>query len=499
MPPGVSSIFGGPQYRKELQVPDKAQSNLLERAVVIDVCDGLNQGQIAALVMESLPNIVASRIPINACVVRPVTGGAQASNPTLILAYPFFSSHVSMPVKVGETVWIIYDNDPNTTAKNFAFWMSRVHGDLSSEDVNFSHHDRRILPNQPSIEGPGTAAKAGAIKDETEPIDFPDLSLTQPDDETNGYDEIFSLNESKPVKFEPVPRLYKRPGDLVLQGSNNATISLTTDRGWHVDEDPLDKPSNAISGSDEFSGTIDVVAGRSRWISKAEKVRTVPETRLNSRGFTETSKEIDSKKPQNPAEGDPDFLSDASRLYISMATKPDTGFGLKVFTPKFPGDEESDEEELVTAAVVAKSDSIRIVSRKDEDHGINGSILIVKEGDTTDANDLGAISIRPDGSIVVSGSKIFIGRSKADGGLGDGPDDAPDGSQPYVKYKQLEDLLKAIMKDINDFCDTLSKHTTPGYGAPSVQITQAAATLKAAMASRESEIVNLKSERIFGE
>jgi hypothetical protein len=499
MPPGVSNIFGGPQYRKDLQVPESARSNLLDRAVVIDICDGLNQGQIAALLLASNPNIVASRIPINACVVRPVTAGAQASNPTAILAYPFFSSHISMPVKVGETVWIVYDSDPNTTAKNFAFWLSRVHGDIASEDVNFSHHDRRILPSQPSIEEPGTAEKAGAIANEVEAEDFPDLSLTQPDDEVNGYEEIFVLNDGKPVKFEPVPRLYRRPGDLILQGSNNATISLTTDRGWYVDEDPIEKPSNATSGSNDFSGTIDLVAGRSRWISTSEKVRTVPETRENSRGFFETVKDVGITKLQNSPEGDPDFLSDAARLYISMATKSDTGFGLKTMTPKFPGDEDSDDEEVAAAAIISKSDTVRIIARKDEEHAINGSILIVKEGDTGEANDLGAISIRSDGSIVISGSRIFIGRSKADGGLGDGPDDAPDGAQPYVKYKQLEDLLKAIMKDINDFCDTLSKHTTPGYGAPSVQITQAAATLKAAMVSRESEIVNLKSERIFGE
>ena len=61
------------------------------------------------------------------------------------------------------------------------------------------------------------------------------------------------------------------------------------------------------------------------------------------------------------------------------------------------------------------------------------------------------------------------------------------------------DLLKAVIADVKSFCDTVSTHTTPGYGAPSVQLNQAASALKSAMESRESEIPNLKSKRIFGE
>jgi hypothetical protein len=99
--------------------------------------------------------------------------------------------------------------------------------------------------------------------------------------------------------------------------------------------------------------------------------------------------------------------------------------------------------------------------------------------------------------ISVSGSKIFLGRTKDDDGAGGGP--GPGEGQPYVKYQQLEDLLKAIIGDIKTFCNTLATHITPGYGAPSPQILSAQAALKAAMATRESEIASIKSERIFGE
>ena len=144
-----------------------------------------------------------------------------------------------------------------------------------------------------------------------------------------------------------------------------------------------------------------------------------------------------------------------------------------------------------------KADEIRIIARTDVDHAISGSIRIIKEGAKDD--DLSAIIMQPDGLLQISAREIHLGRSSADGGLEEGDSDAPGTSQPYVKYKQLEDLLKAVMSDIKSFCDTVSTHTTPGYGAPSPQLNSAASTLKSAMDSREGEIKNIKSVRIFGE
>jgi hypothetical protein len=94
-----------------------------------------------------------------------------------------------------------------------------------------------------------------------------------------------------------------------------------------------------------------------------------------------------------------------------------------------------------------------------------------------------------------------LGRHPDDAGKDEstsGPDDAVH-AQPYVRYQQLEDLLNAILDNIDAFCDTLNTHVTPGYGSPSPQILEAAATLKTEVSSRKSEIETLKSERIFGE
>ena len=77
-------------------------------------------------------------------------------------------------------------------------------------------------------------------------------------DEDEAYENIVQSSRSytQGFKGEPVPRFSKRSPDFVLQGSNNTLISLGTDRS--------SAEGTSISDSDknEFSGTIDIVAGR---------------------------------------------------------------------------------------------------------------------------------------------------------------------------------------------------------------------------------------------
>lgn len=493
---GANDVVKSSSARKSVK-SDTGQAEFpIEKAVVVDVCTGYNQAEISEYMEQSDSSIPLDRIPRNSCIVRRVSEGADSAAPSNVLVYPFFSSHISMPVKAGETVWVIFDRN----VKSIGYWLSRVHGDVTSEDVNFSHYDRSFTPKTPAQTTPGTVEKASGPKDKVAPKeDFPNLSLKQNPDGANSFYEIATSNVGKHIKFEPVPRYFKKPEDLVIQGSNNTLVSLTTDRGWSKPEDPKTGFTLANSGTVEYSGTVDIVAGRSRWISAGEKTRTVPETRSNTQGFVETSKDPGITKEVNPTEGDPDFESDAARIYVSMKSPIDARLALADQIPVVPGEDETRETQTDKSAIALKADKVRIVARKDDSHTINGNIVIVKEGEKSDTGDHCAISLLEDGTVLISGQKILIGRSAADGGLEEGDPDAPGKLQPYVRYKQLEDLLKAIIADVKSFCDTLNTHTTPGYGAPSPQILQAASALKSAMSTRESEIVNLKSKRIFGE
>ena len=202
--------------------------------------------------------------------------------------------------------------------------------------------------------------------------------------------------------------------------------------------------------------------------------------------------QIESNRLDRPQEGDPDFLSDASRIYVSMKTNADINFNITsdIINPPFTGEIVDSEE---SPCIVLKSDEIRIVARKEEDRQeINGSIRIIKEG--TKGEDQASIYLLPDGVVQITGSKVFIGQADQGSGPGDG------GSEPYVKYSELESLINQILDDIGSFCQTLQSHIVPVYaGQGSPQIIQAATELSVAVEQRKQDIPNLKSERIFGE
>lgn len=465
--------------------------NPFQKAVVVALYNGPDSfGEISSYLSEAGIKAPIEKIPRNSLFVRRISRGADASGSSLTLCYPFFSSHLQLPVKPTEVVWVIFDKDDMTTG----YWIGRIHGDETGEDANFSHFDRQFIALN---EKKDLADKISIAPTQEENEDFPNFSLLKKEDEENPYDSILLRSSTSLIKtsLEPVPRFQKRPGDFVIQGSNNCLISLGTDRGWSVFDNPEDEGfSNSSDEIKSFSGAIDIVAGRSRWISVGESnKRTNPSIRTNRRNFSEVSKRQEDYENLNVSEGDPDFRDDASRVYVTQNSDFDYKFGLKEIIPtNFLNSVEIDKS---GAAIVAKSDNIRLIARKDVEHNIAGSIVITKEG--TKSDDLATIRITPEGIIQISGKEIHIGRSFADGGEGGGP--GPGGSQPYVKYKQLEDLLISIISDVKDFCDTMSKHVTPGFGAPSPQINIAVQKLKASLQIRETEIPKIKSKRIFGE
>lgn len=456
-----------------------------EKGVVVAVYTGPDSWtEIKALMDESGVTLGQDRLPRNSLMVRRIDRGIDLGGGSYSLCFPFFSSHLSMPAKPAETVWIIFDKDN----KNQGFWISRVAGDATSEDLNYSHFDRGIVGESPPIKKPISNPPPPPPID-----DFPNTSLATISG-SNSYDliltgAVFSYNS---VSLEPVPRYSKFPGDLVLHGSNNAAICLTVDRGWKKSDNPSSSFSVSSNRPRQFSGTVDIVTGRSRWMSIGETGRTNPAIRLNRRNFFEVSKRLEDFRSSKRTEGDPDFFDDAARIYVSEKTDFVGNFDVQSVIPSQFGEAALP---LPTSAIVTKADNVCLIARKDDDHSINGSIHIIKEGEKN--ADLSAIMMTSEGNVRIAGNQIFIGRSTEDGGEGGGP--GPDGSQPYVKYQQLEALLTNVINDVRTFCDTLLTHTTPGYGAPSLQINNAATALRAAMDARELEIPAVKSTRIFGE
>jgi hypothetical protein len=544
------------------EIHSPADASIFRQGIVTEIlCDVSIIGDATELFFESLKARLADPVALEQaprdCLV--VQFGEIEKE---VLCYPFFPPHMIMPIKQGERVWVL--RQPG----RMPFWMCRVPSNQHVDDINYTHDDRRwdfSIGDYLSVATDITKAAPdfpnGPEGYEVGLEENPTLGNI---DRTTGleydappFERIFTGSMAAgSVVVEPVPRFTRRPGDMVLQGSNNTLICLGQDRGWGVydaDPNPMDaaqlSSSSTVQGDEleivagadpkvsdgeyknilkELAGAIDLVAGRGRIylnssgeplfedLNNADPTRTEPRVILNTRSLYETDKNPTvSKLGANPlnrlcdtTEGDPDFIYDASRIYISMRTDVDADYGLIDF---YPAPFEAEIPEMIdTACIVAKSDEIRIIARKKEKDKpykgapeINGSIRIVKEGDPSD--DAAAIVLLPDGTIQISGSKIFLGRHADNEGAGNGP--GPGDSQPYVKYQELEDLLKAIMEDIKSFATSLqttfSSNTTPGFGSPSPTLVTAAAaectTLQTDMTARINDIPTIKSDRIFGE
>jgi hypothetical protein len=477
------------------------------------------------------------KIPRNSYLASRISDGLHQIKNEQIILWPFFSSHLSLPLKVGETAWCIFDRD----IKYQGWWITRIHSSEDGEDLAYSCYDRRFL-----IESKKTGTIANLKYDERSA--------------SKSLKRIFSYNTSTDikdtlvrsnslVKFEPVPKFTKRSGDFVIQGSNNSLICLGTDRYWKKEDDissryispslqdnsnvDLEKSqtlkSNAYLPIKDFSGTIDIVAGRGRSLTydSTKPKRTASEIyKHENLDFSE----IEKGRLSSFCEGDPDFYYDAARLYVSMKTIVDDALSLKNYIPILPS-QDTQKDFVTGSAVFAKADHIRLVARKDDEINVNGTIKIIKEGHVNKelAGDLPldgcSISLLEDGAIHVAGQKIFLGLSTKDTQVEEtwiGGGEKPLGlTQPYVKFQELKQLfidlicqIGELRTDVESHIKKFNSHTHNGTCPTGGPITTLPITSKASLVvgkfmidkslSTESNqydemIEKLKSTRIFGE
>lgn len=462
-----------------------------KKGVVVEVINDLYEFNLLlgpeGKYVDKVENIeVASQAPRNSLLIAP---HGDASDDTLLVCIPFFQSHIMMPAKIGETVWWL-------PGPSHPYWFSRVSSTDQIEDVNYTHHEQELITPMPL----GEDAKEKLDKQEGKEKKFVAERNFGIGGENGGlayvhldYSPGNLSNQSLYTNIsEPVPRWTPRVGDLVLQGSNNTLISLGTDRGFvKSDEGSVFDFSNATEDINPNTGTIDIVVGRgmlepdpgpSTDSSDGEDPeRTKPRTAKTKEGDVITDKTFDHNDLEpNRAEGDPDFHTDLSRIYVTMESEIDKKLEIK--------DEYNDPiagsiDDKQGPAIALKSNEIRIVSRED------GSVRILKEkGDGKSAS----ITMMPDGSIHISGDKIYIGQP---GGGGEGSN----GSEPYILHSYLKDWCNKLHAELDAYCTTVIGHTTPGYGVPSPQLTSAASTLKANLTAVKQIINNFPSGRIYGE
>lgn len=464
---------------------------------VINTTTGISKNRRSLDEYKKLTNINALKeFPRNTVIVKPMSNGESKSFDGEIICYPFFSSHLSMPLKPGEEVWFIFE-DP-TYRSQVAFWLSRVCGPNHTEDANYTFFNRAYY-QQSTKPKASTADKFSGTPSEPKDFTFIKSPTTDPD-------EMLKIIEyTKEVhRFEAVPRYSKRPGDLILQGSNNTLIMLGEARGQYAKSDFIKFNSNDDE-IDPNMGAIDIVVGR------GARPTFAPTEIINPIGIPEAD-----KRENRATEGDADFKEDAARLYLVAGTKqertshPDTLLDITLPSDAgfvgFPASKKSNG-----SFAILKADNLRIVARGarqlPEAKGFKGlfnkesrdpgSIIMVKEP-SRDAsglakNDGASVILHETGVAHIAGREIRLMKYASANGA----------TEPYVKYSVLVKLITDILTDILNFCTTTAGNCTPGFGAPSPQITAAATTLLGSTTSKISQLklatLGLGSTVIFGE
>lgn len=216
-----------------------------------------------------------AKCPVNSII-------AKVQNPSkYMILYPFFSSHVSLPIKPGEHVWAFF---PGGVGRNdIGYWMTRRSTDSFIEDPNFTHNSRSVFKvyNNTLMSENKNADKGIYYSIEGRGV--------------ASYEQLCLNTEGNSSHvWESIQRTPLKPSDLMLQGSNNTQLLLT-------------------NGSKEETGTIILTAGRGK------TSETASEKIFNNLGLPESNKASKLSKigKENEKEGHLDILNDRAVLILS--------------------------------------------------------------------------------------------------------------------------------------------------------------------------------------
>lgn len=467
----------------------------LQRAVVVDVIadpTALTDDQMTQLEDSVANPELVEGMPFNSILGRIVTDSQDLGHPSVHIFYPMFPTHFQLPVKPGEQVIIMYE-DYFRMGNAVGYWLTRPMGARQVEDINYTHADRVFDPyNHPRNISPNIMSRLTASAP-TFPNggSTPESFSLRPSGSTNPYNDIVSKATVLPMMtFEPVPRQKKRPGDFLIQGSNNALIRLGTDRTGPI------MPVTGTNGKDilELAGSIDLVAGlgsvrklpvnENSDPSEDTNNPTAPRVIQNTRQNKEVYKTpYRSQKSDNVKEGDPDFMRDLSRLYVAMKTKGDLNFKTNFGGQGgiFPSSEEKvmqKVEDLPSDAqngqpfIVLKSEQLRLIAtKKDANNGPseNGQIRLIKEG-TEDDKDLALFLMTKEGRVIMVGKDVQLQTHEDGMVLLRCKTSSTDDADPMIlfsKFKELQQEVHEKLKLMRDeIADQIGNIGTQGIAVP---------------------------------
>lgn len=394
----------------------------------------------------------ATVLPRNAVVARRVMDSqSSAAEPPMFL-FPFFPPAMSFPCQPGQHVWVMFES-PSSKKNDVGYWFCRIVEPGFVEDVNHTHPPRAndasfVSTTKDLFDGtsdPKYEFRNG-VGDTREGQRYTIAETATLPGGEDAYEKILTESDgAKLHSYEAVPRFRKRPGDIVLEGSNNSLIVLGRDRTGSAASFKIDNvKGKVVDGSpagDQLTaaGSVDIVVGRGQTASTLGKEVT------NSLQRKEIGKSL---QELVESEGDPDFANDRSRIYVAQKTQVDKNFQLELFNQemgsgKIQGQASTGgkEKNLVIdsasgdGAIVVKADKVRLIARADLEIIVTGQLERDAQGrivGSTNTDDFAAFIIKSNGDVVVRPSKkgfIKLGGDDADKALvcSDAPVSSVDG------------------------------------------------------------------------
>jgi len=187
---------------------------------------------------------------------------------------------------------------------------------------------------------------------------------------------------------------------------------------------------------DPRQGIIDICTGRG--MTSATATAGIPLGVINTRGYRESPKrpqrELGAGHRDNIAEGEADFTNDLSRIYVAMNTDGDKNFGLvtgedRESTVTVPDHNFADDDGGIGPYIISKSTNQRVIARS------GGTIKIVHE-------DGGSIMMDPDGTIQITGARIFL--------VGQGREE-----QPFVRGNDMVTVFNQLLSALKQMASAL--------------------------------------------
>ena len=221
------------------------------------------------------PNILSSimysnflkKLPAEtAFAVKKVSRSNNNNTHSFLIAIPFVSSHLGLPIKIGETIWLQEIDEVSDKEKFYevnAYYLGRAHSYFTTEDPGYCYSDRedeifnvsRKSFNQSRAEkGKNVKQKLNTLKESSIRSNSIFVHNTIGDGKEFNYlnkKNTYIKNSIGKYNIRPTTKFIKKPEDAIFQGTYNNMISLS------YEKDNYD--------SNFRYGNIELIAGRGEY------------------------------------------------------------------------------------------------------------------------------------------------------------------------------------------------------------------------------------------